>query len=231
MLQPFINNDIIKVAHRLGLLREKVVFLGGAVTGLLITDAAAPEMRHTDDVDVIVEATSRSDYYHIEDRLRELGFVQRHEPGDPLCRWTVGNVIVDLMATDEAILGFGNRWYKAAIQHSETMTIEPELTVRVITAPYFIATKMEAFRNRGKNDFLGSRDIADIVSVLDGRSELPSEIALSEEALETYIVATCLAYLDRPDFREGIAGHMLPDAISQQRVSFVLEQIRQITML
>jgi len=43
------------VARSLGSLLDKVVFLGGATTSLLITDPAAPEIRGTLDVDVIVE--------------------------------------------------------------------------------------------------------------------------------------------------------------------------------
>ena len=41
---------IIDVAKRLGVLREKVVFVGGCATGLFITDPAIPEVRTTQDV-------------------------------------------------------------------------------------------------------------------------------------------------------------------------------------
>ena len=58
-----INLAMVKrVAELLGPLLPKVVFLGGASAGLLITDEAAPEVRATKDVDVIVETLSRSDY-------------------------------------------------------------------------------------------------------------------------------------------------------------------------
>ncbi len=49
------------VAERLGPLRQKAVFLGGAATVLLITDEATPEVRATKDVDIIVEVLSKSD--------------------------------------------------------------------------------------------------------------------------------------------------------------------------
>lgn len=52
---------IRQVAARLGHLRERVVFLGGAATALLITDSAAPDVRVTIDVDMIVEIASRGD--------------------------------------------------------------------------------------------------------------------------------------------------------------------------
>jgi len=44
---------IIHVAKSLGDLRKKVVFVGGCATGLFITDPAMPEVRATQDVDVM----------------------------------------------------------------------------------------------------------------------------------------------------------------------------------
>lgn len=45
------------VAERLGAaLRERLVFIGGAVTGLLITDPAMPAIRPTEEVDLVAHA-------------------------------------------------------------------------------------------------------------------------------------------------------------------------------
>lgn len=53
------NLEILEIAvARLGVLVEEMVFLGGCATGLLITDAVAPAIRATKDVDVIVEVAS-----------------------------------------------------------------------------------------------------------------------------------------------------------------------------
>lgn len=60
---------------------DEVVFVGGATVELWVTDPAAAEFRPTNDVDVIVEITSRHAYYELEDRLRELGFVNDEEDG------------------------------------------------------------------------------------------------------------------------------------------------------
>lgn len=106
------------VARRLGPLRERVVFLGGCATYLLITDAAIPEIRPTLDVDVIVDIVSRRQYYKLEKELQELGFTHSLGSKDPICRWQIEGVTVDIMPTDEKILGFSNRWYKSAITHS-----------------------------------------------------------------------------------------------------------------
>jgi len=72
-----------RIAAALGPLCEEVVFLGGAATGLLLTDPAAPSIRITRDVDVIVEVASRSAYHHLERELRERGFKLDTREGAP----------------------------------------------------------------------------------------------------------------------------------------------------
>ena len=86
--------EMVKIVARgLGSLRERVVFLGGAATSLLITDPALPHIRTTLDVDVIVEVLSRMDYYRLEESLRKLGFIQSIDSDHPVCRWSFHEVI------------------------------------------------------------------------------------------------------------------------------------------
>jgi len=219
---------IAEVARQLGPICERVVFLGGAVTGLLITDTAAPEIRNTDDVDVIINVASRSSYYNLEDELRALGFTQRHAQGDPICRWGIDGIVVDIMPTDESILGFSNRWYVPAIERAMEMSLPNGLGIRVITPPDFLATKLEAFLGRGQGDFLLSQDIADIVSLIDGRVELVAEVSAADLSVRQFIAISLSDFQKSQIFAEALAGHMLPDAISQQRISLVLERIDQL---
>ena len=147
------------VASRLGYLRERVVFLGGAATALLITDSASPDVRVTNDVDVIVEIASRGEYYRLAESLRSSGFSEDNSEAAPVCRWLVDGIAVDIMPTDEEILGFSNQWYPQALQFSTVMKIAEEMAIRVVTGPYFLATKIDAFHNRGNGDFIASHDI------------------------------------------------------------------------
>lgn len=221
--------EMIKIVARgLGALRERVVFLGGAATSLLLTDPALPHIRTTRDVDVIVEVLSRMDYYRLEASLRELGFTQSIDSDQPVCRWSFQGVIVDVMPTDTRILGFSNRWYSQAIHHSETVRIDDDLAIRVVTAPFFLATKIEAFLGRGKGDFLSSHDIEDMISILNGRRELIGEVALSSPELRTFLSATFKAFLETEAFMESISGHLLPDPANQARYGIVLDRINQI---
>ncbi len=125
------------VSEKFGDLCSDVVFLGGCATALLISDAAAPDLRHTLDVDCIIDVISLGQYSRIEQRLREKGFSQRMMES-VICRWYFGELILDIMPTDEKILGFSNCWYKAAIDHRATIALTQEQNIHVVTAPYFL---------------------------------------------------------------------------------------------
>jgi len=71
------NLEILENAvERLGSLCEQMVFLGGCATGLLLTDPAAPVIRVTRDVDVIVEVTSLAAYHRLNKELRGKDFIE-----------------------------------------------------------------------------------------------------------------------------------------------------------
>lgn len=98
---------IAEVAVLLGDLREHVVFVGGSTIPLLVSDPAAGIDRPTDDVDVVVEATSPIEYYALAAQLRDRGFAEdgRDEP-PVICRWRHGVYRVDVMPVDGSFMGF-----------------------------------------------------------------------------------------------------------------------------
>ncbi len=146
---------LILVADALGDLCEELVFVGGCAAGLLLTDSGAGEVRATQDVDAIVEATSRVRFYAIEARLPGCGFVRDAESG-VICRWRhrASGAKFDLMPTDPGVLGFANRWYPEAVRTATRVRIAERVEIRLIAAPVFIATKLEAFITRGRRDYL-----------------------------------------------------------------------------
>ena len=110
------NLEIIEIAaHALGPLCNELVFLGGCATALLITDSAAPPVRVTRDVDALAEIGSAGEYHNLEKRLRDCGFEVDSSKGAPICRWAGHGILLDVMPTDEQILGFGNIWYASAV--------------------------------------------------------------------------------------------------------------------
>ncbi len=226
------NLELLRVAAKL--LRpvlDELVFVGGCATGLLISDEAAGEVRPTFDIDAIAEITSYLEYTTFGERLHKLGFTEDASEGAPICRWQHGQIKLDLMPLDEKILGFSNRWYKAAMDSAEELEIERALRIRVVTAPYFCATKLEAFRGRGKGDYLASHDLEDLITVVDGRPELLGELRSAPEDVRFYIADAIGQMLKVPQFIDGLPGYLLPDSASQARINQLLARLKQMAEL
>ena len=207
------NRDtLIAVARQLSPLLPEVVFVGGQVAELLITDPAATRVRPTRDVDVVVAAASRLEYRRIEERLTELGLTHDTSEDAPMCRWRArSGHLVDVMSQDEAVLGFSNRWYALALQRSVEHELEEGLTIRIPTAPIYIATKWDAFLNRGNADYLRSHDLEDIIAVVAGRPELLHEVREETEPLQQWLSDQIATFLLEETSTYALEG-ALPDA-------------------
>ncbi len=220
--------QLIRAAEALQPLLLELVFVGGCVTGLLLTDPGAPSPRGTMDVDAIAEITSYEQYSRFGDRLRTLGFTEDLREGAPLCRWIKDRTILDVMPLDERILGFSNLWYRAAAERSTSTTIGSQIHIRMITAPYFIATKFEAFKGRGNRDYMGSHDLEDLIAVVDGRESLASEIHQEPGELRAFIRNEVSRLLQDANFMDALPGHLLPDAVSQARLPLVTRRLAEL---
>jgi hypothetical protein len=247
-------------------LLDRIVFVGGCATGLLVTDpAAAPvratidvdviphlttqigytvtelfaagsppspnaaPFRSTDDVDAVIEHASYAEYMKLGEQLRQLGFRECQDEGAPVCRWVSHDLILDVMPTNSSVLGFSNRWYRAAFQNAQEVSVQGH-TIRLITAPYFLATKLETFHSRGKEDYRGSHDLEDIVTVLDGRPEIEDEVGLALPDLRQYLSDEFRALTSNRDFRDALPGHLLPDDASQQRIGPLIERMKNLIL-
>lgn len=215
-------------ASALGDLLDEVVFVGGATVGLWITDQAAPAPRPTKDVDVIVEVASRERFHEFEERLRGHGFREDAESG-VICRWRHGDLILDAMPTDASILGFSNRWQAEAVPYAIRRRLPSGAEIAAVSPPFLVATKLEAFAGRGRDDYMGSRDFADVISLLDGRAELVGEVEASPAELRAYLAGEFARHQGHRRFADGVYGGLLPDDASQARAELiVLPQIEAI---
>ena len=224
------------VAHALGPVCENVIFVGGCATGLLLTQERPDRIRITEDVDIVAQALTVHDYHAIEKQVRAQGFSNDLRPNAPICRWVYKNVTLDLMPTVKDILGFANRWYPLALQTAELVTLSSGRGIRLITAPVFIGTKLEAFKDRGKDadgrpDFLGSHDLEDVITVADRRPELLGECRTAAPELRAYLAAEFTALFDNPEFEQALSGHLPGDAFSQQRARALAKTLRELSTL
>lgn len=210
----------------LGPVADEIVLVGGCATGLLMTDPAAAPPRVTRDVDVIAAITTQAEYHATSERLRQQGFKEDTSDEALICRWKSGELIIDLIPTHPDLLGFGNEWFEAAYREATRITLPSGKTLRHVTAPYFLATKLLAFDGRGNRDFMSSPDIEDLVSVLDGRPGLAEEIAAAEPDLRRFLTDRFSKLLASESFLEAVPGHLNPEEASQARVALIMERMQ-----
>ncbi len=193
------------VSNALGTISDRVVFVGGATVSLY-ADRVAPEVHPTDDVDIVVEISTRWEFAELEEQLRKMGF-QNDATGKFLGRYLLPGIIVDVMPTDESILGFSNIWYEEGFKTAIACAIDELHTVKIFSAPYFIASKLEAFKNRGNNDGRTSTDFEDIVYVLENRRSVWEEMKAADEKVSSWLLKQFKALYSNRYVEEWVDAH------------------------
>ncbi len=222
---------IEQAAGALGPLCADAVFLGGASIALWMTDPGAPAPRPTKDVDVVVDITSRLAYEHFSQRMRAQGFTE-DSTGGAICRWrhTQNGLLLDAMPVNPAILTLQSRWHAAAVLHADKRALPSGATIRAATPPFLLATKLEAFADRGRSDPIASRDLEDIVTLIDTRAETVAETHTAPTDVREYIAHQLTELQKLPDFLTLLAGMVRPDDASQARVeTIVLPRLHALT--
>jgi len=204
----------------------KLVYLGGSTTHLHLTDRAAPAPELTDDVDVVIEVTSPVEFHtRVREKMRELGAKEDTSEDAPLCRWIIAGITVDLMTSDDQALGFSNRWYPYALKNSRQHTLADGSTIELVSAVAFLATKLEAYNGRGRGDCLRSKDIEDVIAILDGRPEIVIEVSESSDEVRSFIALELAALHVDPNFAYAVDGYLHEEP---ERSSIVYERVREI---
>ncbi len=196
------------VANALGPeLRGQVAFVGGCTTALFLTDAAAlHQVRHTEDVDLIVSLLGYAQWHQLQQQLRTQGFRDDPASDGPICAMWLQGLRVDFTPDDPAVLGFSNRWYRAAFKTAFDFQLSDACRIRLIRPEYFIATKLEAWLGRGNQDPEGSQDTEDLLSLFDGRAEIVQELAMADPELRQWCAGQLQALCKMRGFERAIEG-------------------------
>ncbi|MEM1055356.1 MAG: nucleotidyl transferase AbiEii/AbiGii toxin family protein [Bacteroidota bacterium] len=224
-------DSLRQIARALGPLLNEVVFVGGAAAPLVISDPGSEGIRPTDDIDVIVEAESRVDYARLEARLRSLGFRHDTSEGAPICRFVYDSIPVDVMPTNPEVLGFSNRWYPYALASKQRVSLPGGPEVRVANPVAFIATKLEAFQSPGREhagDVLASRDLEDIVTVLDGSPSFAEAFAGAPDDVRAYLRKSFAALLEDETFIVSVEGLVPPGPTRVERARRLIVLLREL---
>ena len=139
---------------------------------------------------IFVTARGKSaleDYFdhspELEAALRRSGFRDCTEkPGIGRFLWSDEDVMVEFLTPREDITGFSDQWYPEVLRSA--------IRTRGIwhaSAPAFIATKISAFLDGRRGDFYSSKDIEDILAVIDGRASVVTELKGAEPELRHWL--------------------------------------------
>lgn len=231
MASPDANIGALRVvADRLDELGLDYAFVGGAIVNLLLDNPAFAPVRPTDDVDVILGLVTAQPYSVVEERLRRLGFAHDTREGAPRCRWTLARVTVDIMPVDGARFGLNTEWFAEALA-SATVQEFSHTKLKLASPVAFLATKFAAFTDRGRDDYHGSHDLEDFITVIDGRDGIVAEVQAAPAALCDYLSRSIRGLVGIARFDEALSGHLPGDSASQQRLPSLRRKLRAISAL
>jgi len=195
------------VARGLGDLNDGAVYVGGAVVPFYLPYEMQAAVRPTQDIDVLLEVIRAGNRQKLEAELREKGFQHDTSDGAPICRWKFKNLTVDIMSPDERVFGFTNKWFSEGVSTAQRLNLG-NIEIKLLTLPYFLGTKTEAFKGRGNNDFMASPDMEDIIAILDGLKADTVEDIFSSVGpkLMNYLVEELSKLVENADFRSAVPG-------------------------
>lgn len=207
---------LLPVLERLNETGIPFVLVGGVAVPFYLSDDLAEQVRPTKDIDVIVAAAKLAQFDRVEERLRRSGFVNhpkiRH-------RWFLGATLIDVMPAESDVMVTINRWYPSTFETAEVIEIAPDVGVRIASPACFLATKMEAFINRGGGDFLASHDLEDFVSVVDGRHSIIEDIAGNcPQDVREFLRISVKRLLENQEFLDALEGYLPPNCRTEKRL-------------
>lgn len=205
--------------------RAALTVVGGTAPALYDL-APMVAVRPTTDIDVVIEAATHLEWRRFVDKLEARRFRHHAGEGEPLCRFRRGDLVVDVMPTDERAIGFGSRWYADAVAHR--IPAAGGIDVHVISPVFFLATKLEAWpaKERSGGDPMISHDVEDVVAVLRGVAGLLEEIRTGTEAVHGEVRVALRSLFDGDPGRELLAAHLEGDTATQATVPVLLRRIQ-----
>ncbi len=230
---PTPREEMRIVSLRLHPLAVPFVFVGGAVMHCLVDRPDLTNFRPTKDVDVVVAIASYGSFALLEERLRVRGAGFSHDTseGAPICRWIVDGCHVDIMPAEPSGLGMNTRWFPQVLQTAADIDLGEGCLAKVVTPPLFLATKFEAFKDRGGDDYYGSKDLEDIVTLMDGRAKIVEEVSAAIPEVRKFLADEFTKILRHPDFADALPGHLSVMYGARSRVSIVRKRFESVAAL
>ena len=192
--------------------------------GFLITDAAASPPSLTKDLDTVIQIHSYGEQQEVERALSEYGF-RRDLSGElPVEAWLWHGVRIDILPHMNSITKtLMNPWFEDIIETATRVEALPGRYAWIASAPAFLASKCVAFQDRGRGDLFKSKDLEDILAVIDGRPELEGEVGASAPRLRDTLRQQFSAMLEDEAICDALPS-LIPD---EHREAIVINRMRR----
>ena len=214
-----------KVAKALGDLNDEVVYVGGAMVSLYIDDPAAEDIRPTKDLDLTFQITSFAQLEELRERLIAKGFTQNAE--DTVnCRFRFEDLKVDVMSTQSVGWAPSNPWFAKGFEKAVTIALD-QLTIKVLPLPYFLATKMEAFFDRGIKDVYTSHDLEDIAYLFNYTTDIDEQILASDKEVKQFLIEKLNAFKNDNTILTAIRGSLYYEQ-ADERMEVILQRFQNV---
>jgi hypothetical protein len=213
------------IADGLGSLAGESIFIGGACTQFYVADPKLQDFRPTKDIDCIVKIYSYRDFAAFGEALRKLGFTNDTSEGAPIVRWVYKGIFVDIIPDESSVVGYRTiEWFKEGREHVEKRKLPSGKEINILPLAYYLATKLESWKDRGRGDFLSSADMEDIIGIVDGNDNL-DQLLTAPAKVRKYVIKSLALLIDKEDFRRAVAGNIGFEVSASQRAKDVVEKI------
>ena len=133
---------------------------------------------------------------------------------------------LDVIPSHEEVLGWHSPWLAEAMEHANLVRCGSR-DVRVVSPPFFVLLKLEAFEDRGGGDFLSSTDFEDVICLFNGREGIVGEIS-QEPMVRRDLGPRFRRYLENPDLLAAVEGFVRTEVNPEGRMRRILNDFRAI---
>ena len=136
---------------------------------------------------------------------------------------------MDILPIQEDVLGWSSKWFPEALEAAIPLT-RRRRTFKVVSAPYFVALKLEAFEQRGRGDFITSVDFEDVICLFNGRETIVEEIRAVPE-LARGLAGKFKRYLESDDLYTAVEGFVMTEENPEKRKLRIINAFRLVAKI
>jgi len=184
------------------------------MVGLYIDDSGAEDIRPTKDIDLAFRIFTLNDLERLREQLNRRGFWEAVD-SQVICRFQYEDLWVDVRSVKPVGWAFGNRWFLLGFDHAINVRLD-DIEICILSLPFFLASKFDAFFERGIKDVYASTDLEDILYLIVHTSDFLDQVSLAPAEAKTYLAQFLHRILNKPEVLNAITGHLFFDSLDEE---------------